>query len=87
MNFNDGQACQSGHSAFRIQHSAFKWWEVLVMLQSSLPARLKTPILQTGNRITFLEIGSGGGSCAHGGRTHEARPNLILSAMNGGIGG
>src|SRR5881409_1247235 len=29
-----------------------KWWEVLVTLQSSLPACLKTPVLQTGSRIT-----------------------------------
>ena len=29
-----------------------KWWEVLVTLQSSLPACLKTPDLQAGSRIT-----------------------------------
>jgi hypothetical protein len=28
---------------------------------------LKTPDLQSGSRITSLKIGSGGGSCAHGG--------------------
>jgi len=28
------------------------WWEVLVTLQSSLPTCLKTPVLQTGSRIT-----------------------------------
>jgi len=38
------------------------WWEVLVMLQSSLPTCLKTPVLQTGSRITsriFLVAGVG----------------------------
>ena len=29
----------------------------------------------------FPEIGSGGGSCAHGGRAYEARLNLILPAV------
>jgi hypothetical protein len=57
------------------------WWEVLVTLQSSLPACLKTPDLQAGSRITSREIGSGGGSCAHGGRAYEARLNLILPAV------
>jgi len=33
-----------------------KWWEVLVTLQSSLPACLKTPDLQAGSRITSLKI-------------------------------
>jgi hypothetical protein len=32
--------------------SGKSWWEVLVMLQSSLPACLKTPVLRTGSRIT-----------------------------------
>jgi len=36
------------------QRSAWSegWWEVLVMLQSSLPACLETPVLQTGSRVT-----------------------------------
>ena len=60
-----------------------KWWEVLVMLQSSLPACLMTPDLQAGSRITsHIDIGSGGGSCANGGRAYEARLNLILPAEN-----
>ena len=59
-----------------------KWWEVLVTLQSSLPACLKTPDLQAGSRITsHIDNGSGGGSCAHGGRAYEARLNLILPAV------
>ena len=29
----------------------------------------------------FPMIGSGGGSCAHGGRAYEARLNLILPAI------
>jgi hypothetical protein len=37
------------------------WWEVLVMLQSSLPACLKTPVLQTGSRITSLKLVAGVG--------------------------
>src|ERR1041384_1412325 len=40
-----------------------------------------TPVLQTGSRISSLKIGSGGGSCAHGGRAYEARLNLILPAV------
>jgi hypothetical protein len=32
-----------------------KWWEVLVTLQSSLPAPLATPHLQCGSRITSQE--------------------------------
>ena len=35
------------------------------MLQSSLPTLFSTPVLQTGSRITSLEIGSGGGSHTH----------------------
>src|SRR3974390_2106495 len=38
-----------------------------------------TPDLQAGSRNTS-QIGSGGGSCAHGGRAYEARLNLILPA-------
>ena len=34
-----------------------KWWEALVMLQSSLPVYLTTPDLQSGNRITSHEGG------------------------------
>jgi len=37
------------------------WWEVLVMLQSSLPACLKTPELQAGSRITSLKLVAGVG--------------------------
>src|SRR5437879_8347748 len=40
-----------------------------------------TPVLQTGCRNTSREIGSGGGSCTHGGRAYEARLNLILPAV------
>ena len=37
----------------------------------------------TGRQPDHLpEIGSGGGSCAHGGRVYEARLNLILPAIN-----
>ena len=36
-------------------------WEVLVTLQSSLPACLKTPVLQTGSRNTSLELVAGAG--------------------------
>ncbi len=39
-----------------------------------------TPDLQAGSRNTS-QIGSGGGSCAHGGRVYEARLNLILPAF------
>ena len=39
-----------------------------------------TPVLQTGSRDTS-QIGSGGGSRAHGGRAYEARLNLILPAV------
>src|SRR5512133_3664561 len=39
-----------------------------------------TQVLQTGSRNTS-QIGSGGGSRAHGGRAYEARLNLILPAM------
>ena len=51
----------------RAVHS--KWREALVTLQSSLPVRFATPVLQTGNRIASpsLKVGSGGGSRAHGG--------------------
>jgi hypothetical protein len=38
------------------------------------------PVLQTGSRNTS-QIGSGGGSRAHGGRAYEARLNLILPAV------
>lgn len=42
----------------------------------------KTADLQTAGWITsHIDIGSGGGSCAHGGRAYEARLNLILPAM------
>ena len=51
------------------------------MLQSSLRQLFVTPVLQTGSRNTSREIGSGGGSCAHGGRAYEARLNLILPAV------
>ena len=38
--------------------------------------------LQTAGWITsHIDIGSGGGSCAHGGRAYEARLNLILPAI------
>ena len=38
--------------------------------------------LQTAGWITsHIDIGSGGGSCAHGGRAYEARLNLILPAV------
>ena len=38
--------------------------------------------LQTAGWITSpIDIGSGGGSCAHGGRAYEARLNLILPAV------
>jgi hypothetical protein len=47
-----------------------------------------TPDLQSGGRITSQRFGSGGGSCAHGGRAYEARLNLILPAVEiGGVGG
>lgn len=37
--------------------------------------------LQTAGWFTsHIDIGSGGGSCAHGGRAYEARLNLILPA-------
>jgi hypothetical protein len=43
---------------------------------------LATPDLHSGNWITsHIDIGSGGGSCAHGGRAYEARLNLILPAV------
>ena len=43
----------------------------------------KTAGLQTAGWITSLmDIGSGCGSCAHGGRAYEARLNLILLAIN-----
>ena len=57
-----------------------KWWEVLVTLQSSLPACLMTPHLQGGSRITSRN-GCGGGSCTHGDRAYGARLNLILPAV------
>src|SRR5512139_169508 len=38
-----------------------EWWEVLVTLQSSLPACLKTPDLQAGSRITSRELVAGVG--------------------------
>ena len=38
--------------------------------------------LQTAGWITsHIDIGSGGGSCAHEGRAYEARLNLILPAI------
>src|SRR6266496_1178853 len=40
-----------------------------------------TPDLQSGSRITSLGIGSGGGSCTHGGKAYEAHLNLILPAV------
>ena len=40
-------------SALRVPHSALKWWEALVMLQSSLPVCFATPVLQTGNRNAY----------------------------------
>ena len=43
---------------------------------------LETAGLQTAGWITaHIDIGSGGGSCAHGGRAYEARLNLILPAV------
>ena len=60
---------------------AMKWWEALVMLQSSLP----TVICDTGftdrQPDHLPEIGSGDGSCTRGGRVYEARLNLILPAI------
>ena len=58
------------------------WWEMLVTLQfvtSSFVSR--HPIYSRATRSTPSKIGSGGGSCAHGGRAYEARLNLILPAV------
>ena len=58
------------------------------MLQSSLPTVVCDAGF-TGRQPGHLPgIGSGGGSCAHGGRAYEARLNLILPAVEiGGVGG
>ena len=44
-----------------MSYGSVKWWEVLVTLQSSLPADLKTPVLQTGSRDTSLKLVAGVG--------------------------
>ncbi len=61
-----------------------KWWEMLVTLQlvtSSFVLRHPIYSRATGSLPIQIDIGSGGGSCAHGGRAYEARLNLILPAV------
>ena len=75
------QPSRRQRGALLIELRVQKWWEVLVMLQSSLPTNyFLTPVLQTSSRNTS-QIGSGGGSRAHRGRAYEARLNLILPAV------
>jgi len=68
------------HSALRIPHS--KWWEVLVTLQSSLPAGFMTPHLQCGSRDTspgarWLMVHGRGAEAAS-----SSRPVAVSTAIN-----
>src|SRR5215468_9075000 len=51
------------------------------MLQSSLPTFVLRHRFYRPAAGTPPKIGSGGGSCAHGGRVYEARLNLILPVI------
>ena len=57
------------------------WWEVLVTLQSSLPARFDDTRVTAGQPDHFPDVGCGGGGRTHEGRAYEAHLNLILPAV------